>query len=216
MCTNQSRKKVILTLSALLAFRERKPLIAGQWWIPLTKVHWCRVYFNVMTSLWPSKWTNIRCLQKVFYSNHPHAQQNNRQTNKIDFAKPNSGLGEKKLGTWVNGDKVWNSIPVQLRKFDIKHSHYNDVTMGAIASQITSLTIVYLTVYSDVDQRKHQSSASLAFVRGIHRGPVNSPHKWPVTRKMLPFDDVIMNSCMKKHRQTPVDNKITDKNTELS
>ena len=64
--------------------------------------------------------------------------------------------------------------------------------MGAIASQITSLTIVYSTVYSDADQWKHQSSASLAFVRGIHRGPVNSPHKWPVTRKMFPFDDVIM------------------------
>ena len=73
--------------------------------------------------------------------------------------------------------------------------HYNDVTMGAIASQITSLTIVYSTVYSDADQRIHQSSASLAFVRGIHRGPVNSPHKWPVTRKMFPFDDVIMLSC---------------------
>ena len=64
--------------------------------------------------------------------------------------------------------------------------------VGTIASQITSLTIVYSTVYSDADQRKHQSSASLAFVRGIHRGPVNSPHKWPVTGKMLPFDDVIM------------------------
>ena len=64
--------------------------------------------------------------------------------------------------------------------------------MGAIASQITNLTIVYSIVYSDADQRKHQSSASLAFVQGIHRGPVNSPHKWPVTRKMFPFDDVIM------------------------
>ena len=63
--------------------------------------------------------------------------------------------------------------------------------MGAIACQITSLTTVYSTVYSDADQRKCQSSASLAFVRGIHRGPVNSPHKWPVTRKMFPFDDVI-------------------------
>ena len=40
--------------------------------------------------------------------------------------------------------------------------------------------------------RKHQSSASLAFVRGIYRRPVNSPHKWPVTRKMFPIDDVIM------------------------
>ena len=64
--------------------------------------------------------------------------------------------------------------------------------MSAIASQITSLTIVYSTVYPGTDQSKHQSSASLAFVWGIHRGPVNSPHKWPVTRKMFPFDDVIM------------------------
>ena len=70
--------------------------------------------------------------------------------------------------------------------------HYGDFIMGAIASQITSLTIVYSPVYSDADQRKHQSAASLAFVRGIRRGPVNSPHKWPVTRKMFPFDDVIM------------------------
>ena len=66
--------------------------------------------------------------------------------------------------------------------------------MGTIASQITSLTSVYSTVYSGADQRKYQSSASLAFVRGIHRGPLTSPHKWPVTRKMFPFDDVIMNS----------------------
>ena len=64
--------------------------------------------------------------------------------------------------------------------------------MDTMASQITSLTIVYSTVYSDTDQRKHQSSASLAFVWGIHRGPVNSSHKWPVTRKMFPFDDVIV------------------------
>ena len=70
--------------------------------------------------------------------------------------------------------------------------HYCDVKMGAMASQITSLTIVYSIVYSDADQRKHQSSASLAFVWRIHRWPVNSPHKWPVTRKMFPFDDLIM------------------------
>ena len=75
---------------------------------------------------------------------------------------------------------------------DDDHHHYGDVIMGAIASQITSLAIVYSTVYSDADRRKHQSSASLAFVWGIHRGPVNSPHKGPVTRKMFPFDDVIM------------------------
>ena len=60
---------------------------------------------------------------------------------------------------------------------------------------ITSLTIIYSTVYSGAHQRKHQSSASLAFVRGIHRWPVNSPHKGPVPRKMFPFDDGIMCSC---------------------
>ena len=83
----------------------------------------------------------------------------------------------------------WYSI---IKSSHCNPSHYDDVTMDAIASQITSLTIVYSTVYSGADQSRHQSSASLAFVWGIHRGPVNSPHKWPVTRKMFPFDDVIM------------------------
>ena len=71
-------------------------------------------------------------------------------------------------------------------------THYNDVIMSKMASQITGQTIVYSTVYSGTDERKHRSYTSLAFVRRIHRWPVNSPHKLPVTRKMLPFDDVIM------------------------
>ena len=75
------------------------------------------------------------------------------------------------------------SMPVHLQ-------HYGDVIMSPMASQITSLTIAYSTNYSGADQRKHQSSTSLAFVRGIHRSPVNSPHKEPVTRKMFPFDDI--------------------------
>ena len=66
--------------------------------------------------------------------------------------------------------------------------HHN----GAMASQITSPMSVYSTVYSGADQRKHQSSASLAIVRGIHRWPVNSPHKWPVTQKIFPSADIIM------------------------
>ena len=61
--------------------------------------------------------------------------------------------------------------------------HSDDVIKSAIASQITSLTIVYSTVYSDTDDRKHQSTASLAFVKGTRRWPVNSPHKGPVTRE---------------------------------
>ena len=74
----------------------------------------------------------------------------------------------------------------------LTNHHYCDVIMVAMASQITSLTVVYSTVHAGADQRKHQSSASLAFVRWIHLWPVNSPHKGPVTRKMFPFDDAIM------------------------
>ena len=92
-----------------------------------------------------------------------------------------------------------NIRPVLTVKYCIRFSiyksvnvHYSDVIMGAMPSLITGMTIVYLTACSGADQRKHQSSASLAFVRGIHRWPVNSPHKSPVTRKMFSFDDVIM------------------------
>ena len=88
-------------------------------------------------------------------------------------------------------------IRVSLTPFTF--SHYDDVIMSEIASQITSLTIVYSTVHSGADQSKHQSSASLAFVWEIHRWPVNFPHKWPVTRKIFPFDDVIMASQSMAH-----------------
>ena len=94
----------------------------------------------------------------------------------------------------LHGSAIWQAsaeTPQKSQSGEIT-LHYNDVIMGVIASQITSLSIVYSIVYSDADQRKQQSSASLAFVRGIHREPVNSPHKKPVTRKMFPFDDVIM------------------------
>ena len=70
--------------------------------------------------------------------------------------------------------------------------HYSDVVMSAMAPQITGVTIVYSTVCTGADQRKHQSSASLALLRGNHRWPMNSPHKGPGTRKIFSFDDVIM------------------------
>ena len=90
---------------------------------------------------------------------------------------------------------LWRCARLDIKKVEAvqhKASHYSDFIMSAMASQITSLAIGYSTVYSGAGQRKHQSSASLAFVRGLHRGPVNSPHKWPVTRKMFSSDDVIM------------------------
>ena len=75
---------------------------------------------------------------------------------------------------WTNDDlqSIGPAVRVKLGS-----KHYCDVIMGAMASQITSLAIVYSTFYSGADQRKHQSSASLAFVRGIHRWSGNSPHK---------------------------------------
>ena len=94
----------------------------------------------------------------------------------------NNSHGVDHFPTWFVID--WRLCGQPIRSFE-GNSHYDDVIMSAIASQITSLD-------SDVDQRKHQSSASLAFVWEIHWGPVNSPHKYPVMRKMFPFDDVIM------------------------
>ena len=75
-------------------------------------------------------------------------------------------------------DNVWNFYL----------NHYSDVIMSAIASQITGVSIVYSTVCSCADQRKHQSSASL----DLHRWPVISPHKGPAARKISPFDEVII------------------------
>ena len=79
--------------------------------------------------------------------------------------------------------------------------------MSQTASQITSLTIVYSIVYWGTDQGKHQSSTSLAFVWGIHRGLVNSPHKWPAMRKMFPFDDVIMHALDTYFARTVADHR---------
>ena len=92
-----------------------------------------------------------------------------------------------------------NSIDISFR-YDSSHGgqeivinlHYSDVIMSVMASQIACILIVCSAVCSGEDQRKHQSSTSVTFVRGIHMWPVNSPHKGPVTRKILPSDDVIM------------------------
>ena len=94
--------------------------------------------------------------------------------------------------TLTNFTFIVSNFPllISLHPSNINPLHYSDVIIAAMAYQITRITIVYSTIYSDADQRKHQNS--LAFVRGIHRWPVNSPHKWPLTRKMFPFDDVIM------------------------
>ena len=85
----------------------------------------------------------------------------------------------------------WHTILASSQTYYL-HFHYCDIIMSTMASQITSPTIVCSNVYSGADQRKHQSSASLAFVRGIHLWLVNSSHKGSVTQKMFPFGDAFM------------------------
>ena len=105
----------------------------------------------------------------------------------------------------VNSLTLGQSYAVLVEK---SSKNYNDVIMSPKASQITSLSIVCPTVYSGADQRKHQSSASLALVRGIHRWPVNSPHRGPVTRKMFPFDDgVVICGLVCRYQTTTKHNK---------
>ena len=97
------------------------------------------------------------------------------------------------VGHFVQVSKCWWKFSVSLQGGD--ESNYSDVIMSAMMLRITGASIVCSTVGSGADERKHQSSASLAFVFGIHRWPVNSPHKGPVARKMSLFDDIIMDAC---------------------
>ena len=97
---------------------------------------------------------------------------------------------DNKVVSWPS--YLYNGNPYTWKDDLCIKQHYGDIIMGVIASEIISLTIVYWAIYSGTDQRKHQSSMSLAFMQGINRWPVNSPHKGPVTWKMFPFDDVIM------------------------
>ena len=88
---------------------------------------------------------------------------------------------------WVN-----NMASLFFRLVLSSYQHYSEVIMSIMASQITGVLIVCTTICSGVDQRKHQSFTSLAFVSKIHRWLVNSPHKRPVMWEMFPFDDFIM------------------------
>ena len=93
----------------------------------------------------------------------------------------------------------YSSITVTGQAYDTVHpkNHYKDVIMITVASQITSLTVVSI-IYSGADQRKHRSSASLAFVRGIHRDRWIPRTKGQVTQNMFPFDDIIMNTLVSR------------------
>ena len=124
--------------------------------------------------MWPILYMSVVCLHEYL-------------ANKYMLTSVNQKVFDFKI--WAKQISLCRSLLILLQAL-----YNNDVIMSAMASQITSITIVYSTVYSGTEQRKHQSSASLAFVWGIHRWPVNSPHKWPVTRKMF---HLMTSSCVR-------------------
>ena len=158
-----------------------------QWWVTTLSMSWTQYLFSYYlthaSGLWDKLALGKRILNDAMYDH-----------TLISASHLELGHTLKESHTLPNNES--SLLYCWLVMSFVVESHYDDVIMGAIASQITSLTIVYSTDCSGAYQSKHQSSASLAFVRGIHRGPVNSPHKWPVTRNMSPSDDVNMSySC---------------------
>ena len=99
---------------------------------------------------------------------------------------------------------------------NIYKKHYSDVIKSTMTSQITSVSIICSTGCTGADQRKHQSSASLAFVRGIHLSQADSPHKGPVTRKMFPCDDFIMICSFDIHYADVIMTKMASQITSLT
>ena len=130
-----------------------------------------------------------------FRSSNIHVdRQNISFTLKIDFFLPNL-LQNTSLSFFI----VWRRQCYEYCNYsshfywpECMCFHYSDVKRSAMVSQIIGVSIVCSAICSGADQRKHQSSASLAFVRRIHRWPVDSHQKGAVTQMMFPFDDVIM------------------------
>ena len=135
----------------------------GHWWVTLKNVGEVELWCPLVLCL-TSCSTNSRifgCLGRLI------AYVSSLQCNRLHIATDDDGI---------------------IRDKNCKN--YCDVLMSAMASQITGVSIVCSSVCSGADQRKHQSSAPLAFVRESTGWAVDSPHKGPVTRKKFSFDSV--------------------------
>ena len=143
--------------------------------IPIPEKSW---YFNTVSLvtyrrqgivpdciLWPKHWPGI----DLWAFTKGTTSISSTQTNSINWTVRPSALFRKPTSNQIVVGHFLNVL-----NWAKSVSHYNDAIMSAMTSQITTLTIVYSTVYSGADQRKHHSSASMAFVCGIHRLPVNS------------------------------------------
>ena len=177
--------KVFKTTSSFIASDEN--LIKWRMVICDTSGRICFKYWgrNILEETWNQHlgfWCRVFCFVLfLFFSSSAHQQQHYWPYEKVIPCFRFGKISTTWLHTLNNGSN----------RRALKY-HYSDVITSAIASQITGVSIACSTVYSGSGQRNNQISASLAFVWGIHRWPVDSTHKGPVTRKMFPFDDVIM------------------------
>ena len=137
-----------------------------------------------------TKWPTFyrRHIQKYF----PESKWLGFYFNVVEVCSQDSNWSEASISS--GKDLVWSRKLNKPLPETILGKTYGDMSLVTLSCgrEVLGSPTSNVNIYSGADQRKHQSSASLAFVRGIHRWPVNSPHKWPVTRKMFPFDDVIM------------------------
>ena len=143
----------------------------------------CRGYYWI----WHDDINSVIC--HVFNFDHQHFPIRDFLTEICTSLKKNKTLITEitsRLIYWSPSPKFLNMCGVfrqYLKPAAASKSYCSDTIMSEMASQITGVSIVCLTVCTGAYRRKHQSSASLASVRGIHRSPVDSPHKGPVTRK---------------------------------
>ena len=158
--------------------------------------------YNDVTRLERLRWISSLILKRSFLSIYVVPPRRRRTLTgewPVDLQFAIVDIYDMKYGIWLCFAIFCLTISFLLvdlcELFPIIFTHYRDVFMSAMASQIIGVPMAYSTVSSGADQRKHQSSASLALVKGIHRWAVNSSHKGPVTRKMFPFDAVIRGSC---------------------
>ena len=152
------------------------------------------IFLNSYSCRWDHVYLHSRTLPRVF-TNNTHGSS----LDVLCYSLPSAVFTHSRQGWSMSGE----APPPKFQQTDLGDylvnisqtdclNHNSDVTMSAMSFKITSVSSVCAPVCSGADQRIPQSSASLAFVRGIHRSPVDSPHKGPVTRKMFPFDEVIM------------------------
>ena len=122
-----------------------------------------------------------------------------------DHQQPPCWLDYDKIVPWIVSNNTNIAFQPQIQSYNevIKSAtRYSDVRMSAMASQITGISTVCSVVCSGAHQRKYQISASLAFVRGIHRSPVDSPHKWPVNFMTSPCRSFRYNWRVRLHTPT--------------